>query len=196
MATHFVIDTETLGVYPDAVVLSLAIVPFEFENLRGSFMDYVSSGLSLKLSVEDQIRKYGRKIEPETMQWWKEQGDEAKAILKPSGRDKTVQDALDAFDEFLENNGYEPKESWLWSRGNLFDFGKVESLYRKAGRPEPYVHYMVRDIRTMIDCFCGTSRGRIKPLGEREGFILHNALHDAANDAMTMTEIFQQMMKD
>lgn len=192
MATHLCFDTETLGKSPNAVVLTVACVPFEFENPK-SFKELVRGGFYVKLSVEDQIKNYGRSIDADTVKWWKDQGADAKKILAPSDMDVPMAKGLRAMSKFISQQNLEEWNSWLWSRGNLFDFGKLESMYADIDEKEPYNGFMQRDIRTMIDCFCGTTTGKIKPMGDRTGFIPHNALHDAANDAATMIEIFQSI---
>lgn len=192
MTTHLCIDTETLGIEPNAVVLTIGCVPFDFENPR-SFKELVKDGFYVKIDVADQIRNYKRSTDPDTIGWWKNQGADAKKILAPSEYDVPMDKALRALTRFIEASEYRYKESWVWSRGNLFDFGKLESMYTSIGQKEPYNGFMQRDIRTMIDCFCGTTNGKIKALGSRDGFIAHNALHDAANDAATMIEVFQSI---
>ncbi|ASD50425.1 exonuclease [Acidovorax phage ACP17] len=190
--THLCFDTETLAITPNAVVLSIAVVPFQFEN-PVSFRQLVKGGFYAKLSVEDQVRKYKRSIDPDTVAWWKAQGAEARAVLKPSDEDLTLEELVQEMGAFIKASGYSWKKSYVWSRGNTFDFGKIESMYGNLGLKEPYNTFMQRDIRTMIDCLTGSSNGKAKPQGERDGFVAHNCLHDAANDAATMTEIFQAL---
>lgn len=190
--THFVFALKTLGILPNSVCLSLGIVPFQFEN-NTNFKELVNSGFYVKLDVKEQIQKYKRTVSDDTMHWWKKQGEDAKKILKPSSRDVCLEEAMENLWEFLLSNNYDPRNSYLWSRGNLFDFGKMESIFHDLGMKEPYNGWKVRDIRTMIDCLCGVTNGKIKPLGPREGIIPNNALHDAANDAMTMIEVFQSL---
>lgn len=189
---HFVFDTETLGIREDAVILSIGIVPVVFEE-NATFAELVKAGIHLKLDVESQVKR-GRRIDPATVGFWKDQGEEAAHVLKPSSKDVSMEDACDIIAGFLKAKGYIEGRSWVWSRGNAFDFGKIEHMYEMVDRECPFPSYMERDIRTMVDCFCGTSRGRIEATRPQEGFVKHDALHDAASDAAKMNEIFHAML--
>lgn len=189
--THFTFDLETLGIRQTSVVLSIACVPFQFENPK-PFKELVKAGFYAKLSVEDQVRKYGRTIDDDTVAWWKSQGPEAKAILKPSDDDLPMKTALKQLRQWLDSQDVS-RDSYMWSRGNSFDFGKIEDMYANIGEKEPYNPFRVRDIRTMIDCLTGSTNGKAKAQSDRTGFVAHNALHDAANDSATMTDIFQAL---
>lgn len=190
--THFVFDTETLGVEPDAVVLAVAIVPFYFERLD-PFEILLRNGRHWKLKIASQIER-GRKIENETFQWWQKQDEDVRKILLPDPKDTPPNIALKEMGEFLLQCGYSKKQSYLWSRGNLFDFGKIESLYRTYKIPVPWNSFMQRDIRTYVDIMTGTYTGRCDPINSRKGFRMHNCLHDAADDALTLVEQYQKAL--
>lgn len=186
--THFAFDLETLGKKENAVILSIGVVPFTFES-GATFAELLDAGLYLKLAVEPQIAK-GRKVEKDTVQFWKEQGAAASEVLEPSDEDVDPLQACRIIEGFLKEVGVDPEKTWFWSRGNAFDFGKIEDLYNSYGLPLPFLGFMQRDIRTMVDCFCGTSRGKVKAIRPQDGFIYHNALHDAASDVAKMIEIY------
>lgn len=192
--THFVFDTETLGLKDDAVILSIGVVPFTFES-NATYEELVENGIHLKLAVGPQITA-GRKIDKKTMQWWKGQGDEAKWILEPSDDDIHPLNSLKIIAGFIRARGQNIEKSWMWSRGNAFDFGKIEHLYDQYEISMPFVSFMERDIRTMVDCYCGTHRGKIEATRPQTGFVKHSALHDAASDAAKMIEIYQAMLAD
>ena len=195
MTTHFTIDTETLSKSPNGVVLSLSIVPFDFEEEGVTFKKLVKRGINLKMSVKEQVKTYKRKLCPETMDWWAKQDADARQILKALDTDLTVAETLEQFEDFLHNNGYEKKNSWLFARGTVFDFGKLETLYENVKREIPYQYNMVNDVRTMVNCFTGVKDGHFTTGGNRDGFIHHNSLHDAASDSMTMIEIYNMVLK-
>lgn len=189
--THYAFDLETLGKKENAVILSIGVVPFTFES-NATFSELLDAGLYLKLSVEKQVQM-GRKIEKDTVEFWKKQGDEAREVLTPTAKDVDPIAACKIIDGFIKENGVDKERSWFWSRGNAFDFGKIEDLYDSYGIPLPFLGFMQRDIRTMVDCFCGTTRGKVKAVRPQDGFIYHNALHDAASDVAKMIEIYDAM---
>ena len=73
--THLVFDTETLSTEPNATILALACVPFTFENYS-NFPTLLEKGIMVKLKVEEQVKRYKRSIEKNTIDFWKEQGIE------------------------------------------------------------------------------------------------------------------------
>ena len=194
MSIHFTIDTETLSKSPNGVVLSLSIVPFDFEEEGVTFKKLLKRGINLKMSVLDQVKTYKRKLCKETMDWWAEQTPEARQILKVLPTDLSVVETLEAFEQFLHDNGYEKNDSWLFARGTVFDFAKLETLYENVDRPIPYKYNMVNDLRTMVNCFTGVKDGKYDTGGDRTGFVHHNSLHDAASDSMTMIEIYNMVL--
>lgn len=193
MTKHLMLDLETVGILPNSVVLSIGCLPFSFEEPK-SFDEYLEDGFFCKLDVEDQIRNYGRKIDKDTLDWWKQQSPEARVSLKPSKTDIPLAEALRGLDAFIRSCKLSD-ESWFWSRGNLFDFGKIESMCNNVGMPMPHNPFMERDVRTMVDCFAGTTNGKIK-VHLPSNFVSHHPLHDCAKDVMMMTNIYQSMMNE
>lgn len=189
--THIMIDTETLGIGFDSPVLTVGIVPFQFETEDLSFDSLLKSGLHLKISVEDQVKWHGLKIDSNTLEWWKGQSPESKSILKPSKHDLPLQDALGLITRFVKSVQV---DGYVWSRGISFDLGRLHHLYAKVGQSAPWNYFIERDVRTMCDCLTGSTRGYVQTKQEHP-HIKHNALHDAASDAFMMWEIYHTVMK-
>ena len=192
--THFFIDTETLAKSPNAVVLSLSVVPFSLEDEDVTFKRMLKRGITMKISTREQMKVYGRKLDKSTLDWWAEQDADARAILKPSDEDLSIDETLDTFEKFLEDNDYDRKNSWLLSRGTVFDFGKLETLYENVKREMTYQYNMVNDMRSFVNVLTGVKNGQYYTDGDRTGFIHHDSLHDAASDAMTLIEIYRMAM--
>ena len=191
---HLNFDTETLGLYENAVVTTLACCAFTFED-SASYDEIVESGFFVKFKVDEQIQVYHRETTASTLQFWKEQSDEAKKrSIIPSANDVALRDGLLQLTDYIQNSGYNWKKSYLWSRGNAFDFPKIESLYRNAGLEVPFNTFRVRDTRTMIDCLTGSENGYYSLRnGIPASFIKHHALHDTAIDCAAMKEIYKTM---
>lgn len=189
--THIVIDIETLSTKPNAVILSVACVPFVLEE-HTYFKDLLNKGIYIKFNASDQIKKYKRDVDKKTIDWWKTQPQEVfDAEVKPSKRDVDSITGLTVLNKFVSSiDGFNTKKSYVWSRGNNFDFPILESLYDDVGIGLPYNTWNIRDIRTAIDILYGTDNGKYTLRFGNEGFINHNPLHDAAMDAARLNELF------
>jgi hypothetical protein len=189
--THFVIDTETLGLKEHAVVTSFAAVQFTFEGDE-TYDTIVKGGYFCKFKIAEQI-KSGRQTTQSTLDFWKSQPEEAKVnSVIPSKNDVTLVDGLTGFVQYLKNSPYEWKKSYLWARGPAFDFPKVEDLFDDAGIKVPFNTFRQRDIRTAIDILAGADNGNYDlKAGQPKGFVKHHALHDAALDAAKMKELYK-----
>lgn len=191
--THIIIDFETLGINPDSAVLSFACVPFTFEEPK-TFAEYVESGFYVKFDIPHQM-KLGRKIDQNTVNWWKKQGADAKKILFPSDYDYLLLDGMNSFIRFVRSSGYNKKKSYAWSRGQDFDFPILESILEQVNLDSPFNNWKYRDIRTYIDVLSGSDDGQYTlKTGTPEGFVKHDCLHDCAYDACKMVEIYQELL--
>lgn len=195
--THLLFDTETLGTYPDAVVLSIACVPFVLE-VHTYFSELVAAGFYVKLNVQEQIKSYDRTVENGVVKWWKTQPKEVfDSMVRPSPEDVNLKEGLTLLNKFVSGiKGYEFNRSYVWSRGNNFDFPILKSLYNVAEMGIPYNDWRVRDVRTAIDIMAGTDNGQYQLRFGGDGFIAHNPLHDAAMDAARLNELFYLAMND
>ena len=188
---HLLVDIETLGSKREhCVVLTMACVVFTFEDYT-PFSTLIRDGFYVKFSVPDQIKKWKRTTEADTMAWWKGQSKEAReAAYYPRDDDASMIDGLDAMTQFIKASKYDWKKSYIWSRGPAFDFPKIESMYDMADMPVPYNGWRQRDVRTYVDILTGVDNGKYEGKKPLTGFVAHNALHDAARDAFHMQEIF------
>lgn len=189
--SHLLIDIETLGTDPNAVVLSIACVPFVLE-VHTYFGELVPAGFYVKLDVQEQIKTHHRSIEDGVMKWWKKQPkDVFDAMVRPSSEDMSIKEGLTLLNKFVSGiKSYHFNKSYVWSRGNNFDFPILKSLYQAAGIGLPYNDWRVRDVRTAIDIMAGTDNGQYNLRFGGDGFIAHNPLHDAAMDAARLNELF------
>lgn len=184
-----VFDMETTGTAPDTGVLTIGMVAFNSED-ELDFDSLVENGIHLKLDIQDQIKR-GRTVGADTMVWWKEQGKEARSILKPLPTDLSLEEAYDKIQSFFDKNGINNKKFrgpvTFYCRGPHFDYVILRDICDMIKRPDLITHLNIRDVRTVIDTLTGSHNGYISK-EERPGFIKHNALHDAANDAIQMME--------
>lgn len=188
---HLCLDIETLGYRENAVVATLSCVPFVFEE-NSSYSDLFLSGFYVKFDVKEQISRYKRAVDPDTVRWWSEQPKEARETsILPHKDDVSMAEGLSKLREFIEKSGYSFNKSYVWSRGNYFDFPKIEHMYWQLEEKPPFNTYKARDTRTYIDILTGSDRGQYELKGGTpEQFVKHHALHDAALDTKRLLEIY------
>lgn len=181
---NFMIDLETLALSPDAVVVDISVIPFDF-NERKKFDDLVEQGKRLKLSIDSQ--KDDRTLDADTLAWWMKQPEEARKHLEPSDNDLTVGQAVQQLHGFLLKSGINPQTAKGWCRGTDFDFPIINSMLRQV-YGDSYKNYLLckywnqRDVRTALDSYAELAGVKKVLLPEQyiEGFVAHDSLHDCA----------------
>jgi hypothetical protein len=194
MTTHFMVDLETLGSNDDAVILSMAVVPFKFDDTY-TFDQYVVRSFYLKLNAPEQIKKYKHTTSKDTLEWWEKQSKETRKLnLTYHETDVEYRAAFEQLWEFLSKSNYDLKNSYLWSRGS-FDFHKIEYALRELNLPQLNV-WKIRDTRTYIDIMAGVSDAKYQLKKDLPAtFIAHHCLHDAIKEVMVVNELFTTAMK-
>jgi len=193
---NLMFDTETLGSNERAVVTTIAVIPFSFDQ-PATFESLLASGFYAKMDGLHQIKKYKREIDDQTVAWWKKQPKEARQrSILPSPDDEKMEDVCDNLRAWIKGTGYSFKEGWAWARGPHFDFPKIESMYRDLGQFQPINGFAIRDVRTAIDVLTGSLNGMYGlNEGTPKGFIKHHALHDAALDVLRLKEIHDSLLE-
>lgn len=166
---HFMVDTETLALGPDAVILSLGACRF-FWSPHSIYPAKFYMELNSNLQPN-------RKIDSETLAWWGRQPN------MPAGV-HSITETVKVFNQYLAaaSNG---EEIILWCRGTDFDIPKLRSMFAEASIPVPWKYNNVRDLRTLSKLF-----PLIKaPTNPNP----HNALADAEYQAMHAATILYNL---
>lgn len=167
------IDLETLGVRPGCVIASIGLVIFnEKENV-----------FTQKFNI-NVCTQAGLRIEPQTMLWWMQQSNEAKAATFASTLRENLRTALEQLSTFLKS--YDVK--LVWSKPATFDIPILEYAYNSQGLPIPWGHRDIRCLRTLwahynlelLD-FVGTP---------------HDCLADAVNQVNCLRVIFNHVRQN
>jgi len=161
MATHGMIDLETLDTRPSCTVLSLGAVKF---NPLDSTEPH--SELYFKICVDDQDR-LGRTTSNSTIEWWSKQDPKAMEEAFDQTGAITVEDAMRQLTKWMVG------VDTLWGHGYGFDITIIEDMYRNIGMPIPWNFWIVKDSRTLFGCCEKDPRKVLKQEN------LHNALADA-----------------
>lgn len=134
------LDLETMGTEPGCAIVSIGAVQFDLETGAIGNKFYIS--VSLKSCVEA-----GLHIDPNTLMWWMEQSDQARAKLKESITDLAT--ALQLFSNFLVIN----QLTIVWGNSASFDCSILAACYRKLKLNVPWMYIHEKCYRTVTRLF-------------------------------------------
>ena len=181
-------DIETLSQDQHrGVIVSLALLNFDMNRVKYG-PDYTWEELLdlhvnyVKFDVTQQVKEYGRKICPDTLQWWQGQGKDALDQLKPSSDDI---DLKEMYSWFISNT---LNDDVVYTRNNTFDPVFIQFICSQFGDPMPHKWWAIRDTKSTID---GMTWGqdiddKFIPEGLEGVFIAHDPRHDVVMDVMRM----------
>lgn len=154
MSRHYMIDIETWDTAPTAVIRAIAIVGFELKDGIYAIDTACTSIADCRRTVDEQIHA-GRTVSTETVAWWNRQEVSLGAMLhrspdvahvdvfEPHSLTEMVEHVLGELHGLPADPG-----ACIWSRGH-FDIAILEHLLQAKGRPIPWRHNQVRDVRTL-----------------------------------------------
>ena len=158
MATHAMIDLETLHTTPRASVLTVGGVKF---NPLDDSEPHSEFYFKLDLDTQD------RDVSDDTIAWWGQQDDKAQEeAFSPDGR-VHMNEFLDSLPKWMVGVDV------LWGHGYGFDITIIEDMFRQQNKNIPWQFWQVKDSRTL---FTMCEKDPRKVLGQAD---LHNALADA-----------------
>lgn len=164
------IDIETLGLEPGAVVLSIGAVRFTPHEITEEFY----RNIDLQSSMDA-----GLGVDPETLDWWlQEERLEASDCLTGG---EPLEDSLRALAAFVNGcNEY-------WANSPAMDLSVLEAAYAAVGMEEPWNYDEERDQRT-IEALAPDDYTPPRFEGTE-----HNALDDARHQARVVGGILQEL---
>lgn len=180
---HLMLDIETLGTAPDAVVISIGAV--FFEPSTGETGNRFYRNISLESCI-----KAGLTVDASTIAWWMNQGEEAKALFN-SQEYVSIERGLKSLAEFINRNAQNPNTMNVWGNGPSFDNTIISNLYRKFEMPRPWAYYNERCVRTIVEI--GLRRGHNPKKTIPFTGTKHNALDDATHQAAYVSEIYRSL---
>jgi hypothetical protein len=191
-------DFETLSqdVF-DGVVLNLAIMEFDpnrFTKDPYNYEELVKRSTLIKFDVEEQVKKYGRKIDKETLGWWKKQSKESQKQLTPN---KTLDISIDSLYNILIDMKCDQAKH-VWSRGNSFDPVLLDSILKATGKPNLKNWWAIRDTRSFLDgmLFGSKISNKFVPKEIENKFVSHDSRHDIAMDVYRMQYIVRVLYNE
>lgn len=197
---HLIIDFETMGKKAaECAVIDCSVMVFNWD--RFAHDPYTIASISetkrFKLSIADQVKNYGWKIEKSTLQFWEEQEPEVRAKIVPKKDDLTVKEFAKQFHEFLVES---PKINYWWSRSNTFDpiiLARIFEAEDKLLHLEEYLKYWrVRDTRTHIDAKLDFPKENgFVPISDEDEwkkvFKKHDSSWDVLADVLRLQQIYR-----
>ena len=180
-----VIDCETLGITPNAVVFNLAGHVFSFDpRSMGSIpLDGLDFYKNYRFPINPQT-SIGRTIDENAWEFWCNQ-NQSKALTKIMSLPRSdFKESIKEFHDWL----YAVKTKLkcrTWYRGQDFDHPILKSLFESVGITYQYIRGDApRDIRSYIDAKLDGVTGFVP--GDTSSTELHTALGDCINDIRQM----------
>jgi len=172
MATHGMIDLETLGVDPDCVILTVGAIKFDpYTDVEPH------GGLYLRCNVDEQTSA-GRSVDDNTLAWWAKQEDSVREEAFSDGDRVSMDELTKAINKFCVGLDY------IWCQGPTFDFVILQHLYKQVGKPAPWNYWQIRDSRTLFGMMPKDPRKEIQEE-------LHNALADCYYQAKCVQQSYK-----
>lgn len=149
-----IVDMESLGTHDDAIILDMALNIVDFSTppeTNGLIEKLRSEQFYMKFDVKEQYNDLNRVKTQTTMDWWKEQSDKAKQILKITGKEESVKILPTKINEYFEQKNVNPKECFWLQRG-FIDLGWIAHIYeRTLGLEEPpFAFWNGFDIKSLL----------------------------------------------
>ena len=165
---HIMIDLETMGTRPDAPIIAIGAVAFDAEGIGREFYENVDLGSAVNS---------GAKIDANTVMWWMQQSDEARAALVGKEEQYSITGALVEFSKWMCLDDI----SGVWGNGATFDNVILRESYLRAAVMCPWPFWKDKCYRTVKGAYPDVTL-------ERTG-THHNALDDARTQAEHLVAI-------
>ena len=174
MATHAMIDLETLGTKPDCVILTLGAIKFN------PFADQQPhSGIYQKIDIDEQDA-LGRTQDDSTIEWWGKQSESVQEEAFTENGRIGLERMTNEINKFLVGVDV------VWAQGPAFDIVILENLYQQLNKPIPWNFWQIRDSRTLFSLLKKDPRKAI----QQEA---HNALADCYYQALSVQKAYKEL---
>lgn len=174
MKKHIMIDLETMGLRPNAAIVSIGATHFD----ATSIFDKFHTPVSLKSCVD-----LGLVTDQGTVDWWAKQSDGARSSWDVVDA-PDLMTALGKFSEWLRSHG-SIAELCPWGNGADFDLVLLKSAYNALEADPPWKFWNHHCFRTVKNLF---------PHDDRE-VARAGTHHNALDDAIYQTEVLQNILK-
>lgn len=199
MTKHLMLDFESLGLGSNAVLIALGAC--HFCPVTGEVFSHFYSAIDPRL-------QRGRDIDPSTVIWWLQQGDQARSKITDAIKNTDLieagfdEDADPAMVDEVYANAAHPidqvarafiayidsleSDVEVWTNGAV-DHAWLESMMQYSGYKNPIKFWLQRDYRTMKALY-----PQVKA-DESTEFVAHDALQDAIKQAKHLAKIIRHV---
>lgn len=171
------LDIETLGVGPDAAIVSIAVV--QFDLMTGEVGDIFRQ--TIKIDTIPSCRT----VDLHTVGFWMEQPDDARHISFGQPDKVAHATAMAMCVDWIEEHSY--ADTTLWGKGPTFDIALLTSSMKAEGITLPIPFRNHRDVRTILD------------IGERmqiaDDIIFAGVPHDPVSDCRHQIKQIHNVMR-
>jgi len=172
MTNRVMVDIETLGTNPGATILSIGAVQFGPAHTGDTFYRSIS---------RESCEAAGLTVDADTLDWWQDQDDAARAVLDGG---QPLADVLAAFRAWYVGKDFDE----VWANSPSFDCELLEAAYDAVGMDAPWDFYDERDYRTLTALPCAVTL-------EQQG-TEHDALDDARHQARVAGQTLAKLEAD
>jgi len=172
---HVMIDIETLGLRPDAIILAIAAVEFnlatgEIGRVFNITLDFISA------------LAFNRSLDGDTLRFWLNQPKEVQdvVLLGENRFDK----GMEHFSSFMQQFD---EDTQIWSNGSNFDLVILKNAAAHLGYLT-WMYWQERDVRTLVSLNPSIKDKADEFIGSR-----HNQLHDCLHQIKYCTKIYQSL---
>jgi DNA polymerase III epsilon subunit-like protein len=183
---NIMLDIETLGGDDRAPILAIGACAFDENGVDEDNTFYRTC------SVDGNDMFGQNAIDPDTVEWWLQQSDEAQAALFDTPRRLTLKLMLDDFfDWVVVRLPIEGAKLVCWAKPPSFDCRIVKAACERCGVDWPFSWRDERDVRVIIDI---AKELNIKSaLHEQKPEIKHRADHDAVAQAKVVVATMRHL---
>ena len=174
MSIHAMIDLETLGTKPDAVVLTIGGVKFNPNDMSETHSHFYH-----RFHVDEQLDKK-RTTEDSTLEWWGKQDPAVREEALGEHNRESVMHIL------KELNKWCVGVHTIWAQGPVFDIGILENMYRQYDHHVPWPFWKIKDSRTLFGIMPNDPRKEVN-------FAAHNALEDCKVQALCVQRTLKKL---
>lgn len=162
------VDIESMSLRPNAAIVSIGAVGFNFVTLDIGPKFYINISLE---SCQDA----GLYIDADTVLWWMKQSDDARKALLRNPQDLTL--GLTEFAMWLRDNCTPSNSVRMWANSPAFDLVIVGNAYHVTGQERPWNFRNECDYRTVRTLYPNV-----------ESDVGTGTHHNALDDALWQTE--------
>ncbi len=170
---HIMVDLETMGATPGSAIVSLGAVAFD--PVAGTLGEEFYRIITLR-----SCQRFGLTIDPDTVMWWLQQSDAARAELSWASADE-LPSVLGWFSAWWRRQGGQ----FIWGHGGNFDEPLLSAAFKAAHVEAPWKYADARCTRTL---FALTGD---RP--DREQGVHHTALDDARAQAHAVIRAYSKL---